>query len=178
MTNARLRNKDYPIDDDVRAEIVQRLACYETSGEIHKDLLTRGYTISLPAVTTYNPEHDYKARRLAKRWRELFYATREAFLAETAKVPVAHRAVRLKRLEAVYSKAMEDGDLKEANKAIEQAAKEMGNVYTNVSKVQGSVTQAVTVEHTTIDEKRNMLADRIAEALARMPKPKAEATKH
>lgn len=179
MTPARLRNKDYPIDDDVRAEIVQRLACYETSGEIHKDLLTRGYTISLPAVTTYNPEHDYKARRLAKRWRELFYATREAFLAETAKVPVAHRAVRLKRLEAVYTKAMHDGDLKEANKALEQAAKEMGNVYTNVSKVQGSVTALpAAVEDRSIDERRNMLADRIAEALARMPKPKAEATKH
>lgn len=175
---ARPASNDRPIDDETRAEIVRRLACYESATEIHKDLLSRGIQISLPAIFTYNADRDYAMRRLAGKWRDLFHATREAFLQEVAKVPVSHRAVRLKRLEAVYNKAMEDGDLKEANKALEQAAKEVGNVYTNIQKVQGTLTQTEPVSERSIDEKRNMLADRIAEAIARMPKAKATATKH
>ena len=55
---------------------------------------------------------------------------------------------------------------------LEQAAKEVGNVYTNVSRQTGRVDHAHLIVEVSADERRNMLADRLRKAFDRMPTAK------
>lgn len=154
------------LTDEIRAEIVTRLAMYDKVGDVHKDLLDRGIDISIQAVSHYVPGH---AHRLAEKWVELFHKTREEFLSEMAKEPIANRAWRLRRLTELFHQATDKGDREEARKALEQAAKEVGNVYTNLAKVQGiALPGQVDAAQIPIDEMRNMLSDALAPAISRL----------
>lgn len=157
--------------DEVRAEIVTRLAMFDSPSEIRRDLLEQGIDISVQAVAAYSPLVNNGTRRLAQKWVELFHVTREGWLKEIAAEPIAHRAYRLRRLGMIHDRAMARGALTVAANMLEQAAKEVGNVYTNVAKVTGTVTH--TTPDRTSDENRNLLADRLKEAFARLPKPEA-----
>jgi hypothetical protein len=109
---------------------------------------------------------------------ELFNKTREDFLAEIAAEPIANRAWRLRRLTELFEQATDKGDREEARKALEQAAKEVGNVFTNLAKVQGiALPGQVDPGKTSIDELRNMLADRIGPGLAQLA-AQQQPTKH
>src|SRR5690606_32913826 len=44
-------------------------------------------------------------RDLAKRWRAIFEETRKAFLEDTSKIGISHRAVRLRALQRIAEKA-------------------------------------------------------------------------
>lgn len=165
------------MNDQVRAEIVTRLAMFDKPADIHRDLIERGIDVSVQAVQAYNPGMNQGTRRLAQKWVELFHITREGWLKEIAAEPIAHRAYRLRRLGMIHDRALARGALTVAASMLEQAAKEVGNVYTNVAKVTGTVTHAM--PDRTPDENRNLLADRLKEAIARLPKPEASApTKH
>lgn len=167
--------------DEIRVEIVTRLAMFDGPTEIAQDLVDRGIDISKQSVAAYNPMTSHGNRRLSQKWVELFHTTREGFLKEIAAEPIAHRAWRLRRLTEDYYRARggAEPDLEVARKILEQAAKETGNVYTNVAKVTGSVAHTHTHIDRTPDENRNILADRLKEAIARLPKPEAKrATKH
>lgn len=164
------------LNDEQRAFIVTKLAVYESPGDVLQQLAERfGVDVSHQAVSSYSPEN---SRKLAKRWIDLFHTTRRAFLAEVAAEPIAHQAYRIRELGRVYKAAMDAGDFAPANKALETAAKEMGGLLTNTRNVTGKV------EHThvvTEDEQRNMLHDRLAEALAKRKAAKAQpqpTTKH
>lgn len=172
--------EDGGLNDEIRAEIVTRLAMYDTPKAIHDDLMTRGIDVSHQAVCAYNPANNSATRRLAQKWVDLFNITREQWLKELAAEPIAHRAYRLRRLSEDYERARSgpQADLDVARKILEQAAKEVGNVYTNIAKVTGTVQHQAMPERTA-DEARHLLADRLKEHLARMPKPAASAaTKH
>lgn len=156
------------LDDETRAEIVMRLAMYETATDIVDWLADQGIVVSRQAVAAYDPEKC--TRNLASKWRTLFYETREKWRAELIEVPIANRITRLRRMDQLYRMAKDKGDVETAAKLIEQAAKEVGNVFTNVTKTKGEVQHNHTHEVTT-DEKRNMLADRLKEGLARLPRP-------
>lgn len=173
-----VRPESHPrMTDDVRAEIVMRLAMYDTVADIQADLRARGIEITHQAIGAYNAETN-GARRIAKRWVDLFHATREQWLKEIAAEPIANRAFRLRRLTEILNKAMKRGDLARAQGALEQAAKEVGNVFTNVSKVQGTALPGQVPVDRTPEENRNILIDRLTEALAKLPKKSGELTKH
>ncbi len=157
------------LTDQQRREVVMRLAMFDTVSEIHADLIADGVNISIQALGHYNPERT-TARTVSQKWTDLFHITREGFLKEIAAEPIANRAYRLRRLEEVRRKAMALGDFKEANKALEQAAKEVGNIFTNVQIIKGNAAQpgAVDTDAMTPDERRNMLADRLKEAIEKL----------
>ena len=68
---------------------------------------------------------------LAPSLRERFHKTREAFRREIVEIPIAMKAVRLRRLDRIYERFEDMGNYLGAAAILdEQAAKEMGGVYT------------------------------------------------
>ena len=157
------------LTDAIREQIVIRLACDESVVTI-QEWLTEEHEITLSARAINNYRPTQYAVPMARRWHELYEATRKAFVAETISIPIAHRAYRVRELGELYNKAKKAGDLPVAASFLEQAAKEMGNVFTNVSRSGGMVAHVVgTIEDFTPEERRNMLADRLKDAVARIP---------
>lgn len=160
-----------PLSDKVRAEIVTRLAMYDTCSQIHGDLAERGIHVTHQAISRYNPSYD---DRLGQKWVRLFTETRDQFHKEMMDEPIAQRAYRLRQLHKQYLKADAAGQIPLAAQILEQAAKEVGGIFTNVTKVKGQIDHQVEVGMNT-DEMRNMLADRLKDAMlrARPVQPKA-----
>lgn len=169
-----LREPIPKLTDEIRAYIVTRLACYDQVGDITTEVLVRwGIDVSHQAISSYNPEGN--RRQLAQRWVDLFYATRSGLIAELAAEPIASKALRLRRLwllhESAYKRAIAGGadaldQSTEARMALEQAAKEVGNVFSNVSRQVGRVDHAHLIVEVSAEERRNMLADRLKSAFA------------
>ena len=125
------------LPDDVRTFIVQALACFDTPSEVAKAVKDGfGLAVSRQAVEAYDPTKRAGAG-LSAEHRAVFEATRAAFLKETAGIGVAHRAVRLRRIQRFADRAEEMGNLVLAASLLEQAAKEMGNAFTNKREVAG-----------------------------------------
>lgn len=156
------------LDEQTRVEIVTRLAMFDTVKTICLDLRERGIDISAQAISAYNPLNQKPG--LAPKWVELFHLTREKYLAGLAEEPLASQRHRLAKLRKLFEKIEDDPDrVDDARKILEQAAKEVGNVYTNVAKVQGAVLPGQIINQPTgIEEMRNMLADRLGEAIEGM----------
>lgn len=162
--------RDPIMNDTVRAEIVTRLAMYDTVAEIQRSLAERGIEVTSQAISHYNPANSQPP---AQKWIDLFFQTREAWTQEMMAEPIAHRAYRLRKLDKLYHMAEKKGAIPLAAAILEQAAKEMGNVFSNVTKVKGQVDHQVTEVSMTADEMRNMLADRLKEAVMKQAKPVA-----
>lgn len=159
------------LTDAERAEIVTRLAMFDRPSAIAADLTERGIDVSQQAVSGYDPKNRGKR---AQKWVDLFHTTREQFLKEMASEPIASRAYRLRRLGELHDTARSKGALSLAASFLEQAAKEVGNIYTNVSKVQGVANPTgPTPEDFTPAERANMLADRLGPAFAALGAQKA-----
>ncbi len=125
------------LPDDVRTFIVQALACWDTPSEVVKAVKeTFDLTVSRQAVEAYDPTKRAGAA-LAPAHRALFDATRAAFLADAATIGIAHRAVRLRTLGRLADRAEAMGNLALAAEILEQAAKEVGNAFTNKREVAG-----------------------------------------
>lgn len=114
-----------------RTFVVQSLACFDRPHEIAAALKKEyAVTISLQGIEAYDPNKS-AGKNLSKRWRAMFDATRNAFLTDTALVGISHRAVRLRMLDRMAEKADKQGNMVLAASLLEQAAKEVGNAFTN-----------------------------------------------
>lgn len=80
------------------------------------------------AVEKYDPTKSAGAV-LAADLRERFYRTREKFRADLSDIPIANKAVRLRALDRMAWRLEEEGDLRGVAEILEQAAKEVGGVY-------------------------------------------------
>lgn len=116
---------------------VQSLACFDTP-KVVADALKKDYGVDIAPQTieAYDPNKRAGAR-LAKRWRELFAETRKAFLEDTAQIAISHRAVRLRALQRMAEKAETMGNMSLAAQLHEQAAKEVGDAFTNRRELTG-----------------------------------------
>ncbi len=125
------------LTDEVRTFIVQALACFDPPSvvvaAVKRDY---GQIVNPQAVEAYDP-NKRAGRNLAKRWREIFKATREEFLKDTSKIAISHRAVRLRALQRMAEKAETMGNMALAAQLHEQAAKECGDAYTNRRELTG-----------------------------------------
>lgn len=117
------------LDASIQLHIVTQLACFKTPSEIQKDLKVNfGVEASTPQIVFYNPETKNGSKELANKWRNIFTATREKYLNDVEAVPIARKAYRMNRLHELARAAK--SPVIEAS-LLEQAAKEMGGVYTN-----------------------------------------------
>ena len=159
------------LTEDVKVFIVQRYALFQKATEIQRAIKDElGIEVTFEQVKLYNLDTAKAQRMTGKALKAIFAETRKQFLEEVAQHPAAHRAYRVRRLGEMAEKSMDKGNYPLAAKLFEQVAKEVGGAFTNDVNVKGKVDHNHTgqVEHVaSIEEKRNVLADRLREGLER-----------
>lgn len=123
--------KPKELPDAVKTFVVQRLACWDTPSQVSKAVKDE-FGIDLPRQNIHRYDPTVKAGSdLSAKLRTLFETTREAFTTETASIGIAHKAVRLRRLDRMATVLEERGNILGAAQLLEQAAKEAGGSFTN-----------------------------------------------
>lgn len=123
--------------DEVKTRVVQSLACFDTPNAVAKAIKAEfGIEISPQACEAYDP-NKVAGKKLSERFRLLFAETRKAFLEDTSLIAISHRAVRLRALQRMAEKAEGQGNMVLAASLMEQAAKEVGDSYTNRRELTG-----------------------------------------
>jgi len=115
----------------LKREIVQRLARFDTPGQVVKVMKAEyGLDLSPQRVQFYDPTSKNGAA-LSEDLKALFKETRDKFLKELDGIPIYNRAVRLRRLDRMATAAEDRGNIVLAAQLLEQAAKESGGAFTN-----------------------------------------------
>lgn len=124
------------LSTEVKAFIVQSLACFEPPTKVI-DLVKQefGVDVSRQQVSQYSPGNAMAAN-LSQKWVELFKSTRERFQSEISDIPIANKAYRLRVLDRMMNNAEKMKNIALATEIIEQAAKEVGDAYTNRQKIE------------------------------------------
>ncbi|WP_354690903.1 DUF2280 domain-containing protein [Phytobacter sp. RSE-02] len=123
---------------ETKAFIVQSVACYDTPSQVVEAVLKEfGIQVTRQQVEQNDPTK-VSGKGLAKRWVDLFIATRERFLNETADIPIANKAYRLRVLNRMASTTETMRNYGMTAQLLEQAAKEVGDAYTNKLKVEST----------------------------------------
>ncbi|BBQ89420.1 DUF2280 domain-containing protein [Raoultella ornithinolytica] len=121
---------------EVKAFIIQMLACYDTPSQVveavQKDF---GIAITRQQVETHDPTK-VSGKSLAKKWVDLFNLTRDRFLNEISDIPIANKAYRLRVLQRMSTTAENMKNIGMTAQLLEQAAKEVGEAYSNKQKVE------------------------------------------
>ncbi|HCI5437979.1 TPA: DUF2280 domain-containing protein [Enterobacter roggenkampii] len=135
---------------EVKAFIVQSLACFDTPSQVVESVKKEfGLAIPRQQVESHDPTKA-NGKGLAQKWVDMFNATRERFQSEISDIPIANKAYRLRVLDRMATRAEGMKNLALTAEIIEQAAKEMGDAYTNRQKVEhtspdGSMTPQPTI---------------------------------
>lgn len=125
------------LSDEVKTFIVQSLACFDSPSVVAKVVKAEfDVEVSRQLVESHDP-NKVAASGLATKCRALFEETRKTFLEDTSKIAISHRAVRLRALQRMAEKAEGQGNMVLAASLMEQAAKEVGDSYTNRREVTG-----------------------------------------
>jgi hypothetical protein len=125
------------LTDDVKTYIVQALACFDTPLQV-SDAVKQEFALDVPRshVAMYQPDRK-SGKNLSQKYRELFDATRKAFLEDASTIPIANQNFRLRALDRLYQNAASRGNAALAAQLIEQAAKESGGLFTNRREMTG-----------------------------------------
>ena len=119
------------LKNEVKSFIVQALACFDTPSQVVEAVKNEyGVVVSRQQVETHDPTKS-AGKGLAVKWVTLFHDTRKRFREETAEIPIASRAFRLRGLGRMAEKAENMRNLALTAQLYEQAAKEVGDVYVN-----------------------------------------------
>jgi hypothetical protein len=124
------------LKSEVKAFIIQSVACYDTPTQVADAVLKEfGIKITRQQVEQNDPTK-VSSKGLAKKWVDLFHSTRERFQTEIADIPIANKAYRLRTLNRMATNTENMRNYALTAQLMEQAAKEMGDVYTNKQKVE------------------------------------------
>lgn len=116
----------YKLTDEHRIYVIKRLAARHGPMAVMRGLKEDfGITLSQHAVDHYDPERAPDSK-LAQRWKDLFWAEREAYLARTAQVGVTDKAARIRQREAMMHREWAAGRHAQANAILDSIAKELG----------------------------------------------------
>lgn len=138
------------LKNDVKAYIVQSLACFDTPSQVVESVLVEfSVKISRQQVESYDPTKA-SGKALAARWVDMFNATRTRFQNEIADIPIANKAYRLRVLDRMATRAEGIKNLALTAQLMEQAAKEVGDAYTNKQKVELTGKDGAPIESATL----------------------------
>jgi hypothetical protein len=119
------------LKDEVKRFIVQALACFDTPTQVVQAVKeTFGVEVSRQQCEQYDPTK-HAGRDLGVKWKAVFEDTRKRFREETAEIPIANRAFRLRAMNRFVERAETLKNIGLAMQILEQAAKEVGDVYVN-----------------------------------------------
>jgi hypothetical protein len=120
------------LPDDVKIFLVTSLACYDTpqqAANAAKEMFP-GLEIDRRKAHQYDPT-SVSGRELGAALKAVFFETRKRFLEQIADIGVAHKVVRLRRLERYVNRLEDRDNLLAAAQMLEQAARECGDAFTN-----------------------------------------------
>lgn len=121
---------------EVRAFIVQELACFDTPSQIVESVQKEfKVQVTRQQVASHDPTKA-AGKGLAQKWVDLFNRTRDRFLNEISDIPIANKAYRLRVLQRMSTTAEGMKNLGMTAQLLEQAAKEVGDAYSNKQKVE------------------------------------------
>ena len=121
---------------EVKAFIVQSLACFDTPSQVVESVKKEfGLAIPRQQVESHDPTKA-NGKGLAQKWVDMFNATRERFQSEISDIPIANKAYRLRVLDRMATRAEGMKNMALTASLIEQAAKEVGDAYSNKQKVE------------------------------------------
>jgi hypothetical protein len=119
------------LNSEVKGFIVQALACFDTPSQVVEAVKQEfGIEISRQLCESHDATKR-SSKTLAAKWVTLFHDTRKRFREETAEIPIANRAYRLRALGRMAEKAENMKNMALTAQLLEQAAKEVGDVYVN-----------------------------------------------
>jgi hypothetical protein len=119
------------LKDEVKRFIVHALACFDTPTQVVQAVKeTFGVEVSRQQCEQYDPTK-HAGRDLGVKWKAVFEDTRKRFREETAEIPIANRAFRLRAMNRFVERAETMKNIGLAMQILEQAAKEVGDVYVN-----------------------------------------------
>lgn len=125
------------VSEAAKLFIVQSLACFDSPSVVAAALKTEyDVTISRQTIESYDPTKAAGAK-MGPKWREIFDATRQAYLKDIAKIGISHMPVRLRILQRMVDKAENQGNSALVAQLLEQAAKEVGGSFTNRREITG-----------------------------------------
>jgi hypothetical protein len=117
------------LDDEVKMFIVQSLACYDTPSQVAEAVnLEFGIAIERQQVAVYDPTKK-SGERLAQKYRDVFDATRQAFIEDAINIPIASKTYRLRSLQRMHDYYVSRKNFVQAQAVLEQAAKEVGGMF-------------------------------------------------
>ncbi|HDZ9786463.1 TPA: DUF2280 domain-containing protein [Klebsiella variicola subsp. variicola] len=123
---------------EIKAFIVQSVACFDTPSQVVESVLKEfGIQITRQQVEQNDPTK-ISGKGLAQKWVDLFNHTRDRFLNEISDIPIANKAYRLRVLQRMSTTAEGMKNLGMTAQLLEQAAKEVGDAYTNKHKFEHS----------------------------------------
>jgi hypothetical protein len=118
-------------------EIVILLARGVGASKVKEHLRSHyGINVSIQAVLAYDASKP--SFRNAERWRPIFEAARNSFLEDVGAVPIAHPAFRLNLLNDAALVARGRGNFALMAQLLEQAAREVGGMFTKVRAIDAS----------------------------------------
>ena len=119
------------LKNEVKSFIVQALACFDTPSQVSQAVKQE---FDIDVTRQQVEQHDPTKRagsHLAAKWQTLFNDTRKRFREQTAEIPIANRAYRLRAMNRFVEKAETMKNIGLAMQILEQAAKETGDIYVN-----------------------------------------------
>lgn len=121
---------------EVKAFIIQSLACFDTLAIVGEAVQKQfGIKVTPQQIESHDPTKA-SGKGLAQKWVDLFHETRKRFQTEISDIPIANKAYRLRALDRMMTKAEGMRNMALAASLMEQAAKEVGDAYSNKQKVE------------------------------------------
>ena len=126
MTAKRTSDRPRSLPGIVKVQILHGLGGFNTPSEVVDDIKRQhGLQLSRQSVERYDPTKA-AGSTLSAGLKSVFWEARHRALADLQCIPIAHRAWRLRKLDAWAHECMARDDLALAMKLLEQAAREVG----------------------------------------------------
>ena len=146
------------LSEEQKLEIVTMLACFRPPRSIISHFQSlHGLELDHRQVGRYDPQRSYYAG--GNKWRDIFGTRRKAFLEDLSAVPVAHMGYRLDMLQRGVETAEESENWVLLARLLEQAAKEMGGIYTSKRTLQISDTTPKNARNMSAEDRKAALTD-------------------
>ena len=112
----------------VKRRIVEHLACYQADAAVVTLIAEEfGVTLTPRHVRVYDPTSLQFAG--SQRWADYYQLVRKRCAQEVGGIAISHKAYRLAQLQKLFEIALNRGDCRQASSLLEQAAKEVENLY-------------------------------------------------
>ena len=118
------------ITPDQQLEVCNLLARFTPVAEVKKKVAVWGQTISEQGLRWYLND---------PKWKTIVTRLRSEYLTEILEVPIAHKRVRLERLDSLYKTAVNKGNIAVAKDVLRAAQEEIEHKPGNVSIIMNKI---------------------------------------